>query len=135
MRWGVREGLALTRRNGIDTLNNELADRARSKRYFDLYEDRIDYEPLTDVRGAGMYFQLSRTSLEMAARSVGPAFVYTLYVHTIRLLQARNVVFSIVAHVKTNPFAPYVNIVEAPALDEGEWVLEANDRRVGSVIS
>lgn len=124
----------MTRRNGIDTLNNELADRARSKRYFDLYEERLDYEPLTDVRGGHIYFQLSKTSLEMAARDVGPAFIYNLYVHTIRLFQARNVVFSIVAHVKSNPFAPYVNIIEAPAFDESEWVLEANDKRVGSAM-
>jgi hypothetical protein len=124
----------VTRRNGIDTLNNELADRARSKRYFDLYEERLDYELLTDVRGKIIYFQLSKTSLEMAARDVGPAFIYNLYVHTIRLFQARNVVFAIVAHVKSNPFAPYVNIIEAPAFDESEWVLEANDKRVGSAM-
>jgi hypothetical protein len=124
----------VTRRNGIDTLNNELADRARSKRYFDRLEERIDYEPLTDIRGGHIYFQLSKTSLEMAARDVGPAFIYGLYVHTIRLFQARNIVFSILAHVKSNPFAPYVNIIEAPAFDESEWVLEANDRRVGSAM-
>jgi hypothetical protein len=124
----------VTRRNGIDTLNNELADRARSKRYFDLYEERLDYELLTDVCGKIIYFQLSKTSLEMAARDVGPAFIYNLYVHTIRLFQARNVVFSIIAHVKSNPFAPYVNIIEAPAFDESEWVLEANDKRVGSAM-
>lgn len=122
----------MTRRNGIDTLNNELADRARSKRYFDLCEERLEYEPLKDVRGSGIYFQLSKTSLEMAARGVGPSFIYNLYVHTIRLFQARNVVYAIVAHVKSNPFAPCINIVEAPALDESEWVLEANDKRVGS---
>jgi hypothetical protein len=122
----------MTRRNGIDTLNNELADRARSKRYFDLCEERLNYEPLTDVRGKGIYFQLSKASLEMAARDVGPAFTYSLYVHTIRLFQARNIVFQIVAHVKSNPFAPYVNIIEATAFDESEWVLEANDKRVGS---
>jgi hypothetical protein len=124
----------MTRRNGIDTLNNELADRARSKRYFDLYEERLDYEPLTDLHGKGIYFQLSKTSLEMAARDVGPSFIYSLYVHTIRLMQARNIVFAIVAHVKSNPFAPYVNIIEAPAFDESEWVLEANDKRVGSAM-
>lgn len=124
----------MNRRNGIDTLNNELTDRARSKRYFDLYEERLDYAPLKDVRGSGIYFQLSRTSLEMAARDVGPSFIYNLYVHTIRLFQARNVVFSIVAHVKSNPFAPYVNIIEATALDESEWVLEANEKRVGSAV-
>jgi len=122
------------RRNGIDTLNNELADRARSKRYFDLYEERLDYEPLCDVRKSAVYFKLDRLSLEMAARGVGPSFIYNLYVHTIRLFQARNVVFQIVAHVKSNPFAPYVNIIEAPALDESEWVLEANDKRVGSAL-
>jgi hypothetical protein len=122
----------MSRTHQIDRLNAELAERARSKRYFDLCEERIDYEPLLDGRGAGIYFALSRTTLEMAARDVGPSFVYNLYVHTIRLLQARNVVFAIIAHVKSNPFAPYVNIIECPALDEGEWVLEANDKRVGS---
>lgn len=117
-----------------DTLDRDLSERARTKRYFDLCEERIDYEPLLDGRGGGIYFALSKTTLEMAARDVGAAFIYTLYVHTIRLLQARNIVFSIVAHVKSNPFAPYVNIVECPALDEGEWVLEANDKRVGSCL-
>lgn len=124
----------MTRRNGIDALDQELSARARSKRYFTVFEEDIEYEPLQDVRGSGVFFSLSRTSLEMAAREVGPAFIYTLYVNTIRLLQARNVVFSILAHVKSNPFAPYVNIVEAPALDEQEWVLEANDKRVGSCL-
>lgn len=123
------------RGSSIDSFDQELAERARSKRQFDLCEERIDYEPLMDGRGSGMYFALSRTTLEMAARDVGPAFIYTLYVHTIRLLQARNIVYSIVAHVKSNPFAPYVNIIEAPAFDEGEWVLEANDKRVGSSLT
>lgn len=113
-----------------------IARQARSKRAFDLCEERIDYEPLMDVRNdKELYFQLSRISLEMAARKVGPSFVYNLYVHTIRLFQARNVVFSIVAHAKNNPFAPHVNIIECPALDESEWVLEANDKFVGSVMS
>ena len=122
----------MTRHNNIDTVNREIEERSRSKRYFDLCEERPEYDDLLDGRGGKIFFALSRTTLEMAARDVGPAFVYTLYVHTIRLLQARNVVFGIVAHVKSNPFAPYVNIVECPALDEGEWVLEANDKRVGS---
>lgn len=120
------------RHNNVDTFDRELAERARSKRAFDLCEERIEYDPLLDGRGGGIYFKLSKTTLEMAARDVGPAFVYTLYVHTIRLFEARNVVFAVVAHVKSNPFAPYVNIVECPALNEGEWVLEANDKRVGS---
>jgi hypothetical protein len=125
----------MTRRGGVDRLNDELADRARSKRYFDLCEERFEYETLLDLNGKQIFFQLNKPSLEMAAAKVGPAFTYNLYVHTIRLFQARNVVFSIIAHVKSNPFAPYVNIVEAPALDESEWVLEANDRRVGSVVA
>lgn len=124
----------MTRRNGIDTLNDAITERARSKRCFDLCEDRLEYEPLTDIRGGRIYFQLSKMSLEMAARDVGPAFLYNLYVHSIRLMQARNVVFSIVAHVRSNPFAPYVNIIEATAFDESEWVLEANDKRVGSAV-
>jgi hypothetical protein len=124
----------MTRRGGVDRLNDEIAERARSKRFFDLCEERPDYEPLRDLRREPTYFMLNRMSLEMAARDVGPSFAYILYVHTIRLQQARNVVFSILAHTKSNPFAPYVNIVEAPALDESEWVLEANDRRVGSAM-
>jgi hypothetical protein len=127
--------MSMSRRGAVDRFDDELAERARSKRAFDLCEGRLAYEPLRDVRGSGIYFALSRTALEMAARDVGPAFTYNLYVHTIRLLQARNVVFSIVAHVKSNPFAPYVNIVECPSLDEGEWVLEANEKRVGSCLT
>lgn len=113
-----------------------VARQARSKRAFDLCEERIDYEPLMDVRAdKTLYFQLNKVSLEMAARKVGPSFVYNLYVHSIRLFQARNVVFSIVAHTKNNPFAPHVNIIECTALDESEWVLEANDHRIGSTMS
>lgn len=124
----------MTRRGGVDRLNDEIAERARSKRYFDLCEVRIDYEPLRGLRDDTPYFQLNKMSLEMAARIVGPEFVYNLYVHTIRLFQARNVVFQMVAHIKSNPFAPHINIIECPALDESEWVLEANDKRVGSTL-
>jgi len=124
----------MTRHNNIDRLDAELAERARSKRYFDLCEERIPYESLSDRTGENIFFALSKATLEMAAKRVGPAFVYVLYVHTIRLLQARNIVFAILAHTKTNPFAPYVNIVENPALDEQEWILEANDKRVGSAL-
>lgn len=122
------------RHNNIDTVNREIEERVRSKRYFDLCEERIEYEPLLDGRGGNLYFKLSKMTLEMAARDLGASFIYVLYVHTIRLFEARNVVHAIVAHVKSNPFAPYVNIVECPALDEGEWVLEANDKRVGSAV-
>jgi hypothetical protein len=128
----------MTRRGGVDRLNDEIAARARSKRYFDLCEEDPtqggNYEPLVDLQGAPMYYQLNKQSLEIAATKVGPAFTYNLYVHTIRLFQARNVVFAIIAHCKSNPFAPYVNIIESPALDESEWVLEANEKRVGSVM-
>jgi hypothetical protein len=122
----------MTRRNGIDSLDAEIASRARSKRYYDLCEERIEYTPLLDVRDAPIYFQLSKTTLEMAARDVGPAWCYQLYVHSSRLFQARNIVYAIVAHVKSNPFAPYINIIENTALDEGEWILEANNKLVGS---
>jgi hypothetical protein len=122
----------MTRRGGVDRLNDEINARARSKRYFDLCEEELDYEPLMDLQGKPAYFQINKMSLEMAARLVGPAFVYNLYVHTIRLFQARNVVFAVVAHTKSNPFAPHINIVECPALNESEWVLEANEKRAGS---
>lgn len=118
-----------------DMLDQEIIARARSKRAFDLCEERLDYEPLTDVRARQLFpvkAELSRTSLELAARQLGPSFTYNLYVHTVRLFQARNIVFSIVAQVKSNPFAPHVNIIECPDLDEGEWVVEANKKRVGS---
>lgn len=122
----------MTRRNGADRIDAEIAERARSKRFFDLCEEILEYTLLEDLRGHATYFQLSKTSLEMAARDVGPSFTYNLHVHTIRLFQARNIVYAIIAHVKSNPFAPYINIIENTALDEGEWVLEANDKRVGS---
>lgn len=110
-----------------DRIDNEIAERARSKRAFDLCEERPEYEEVQVTKCT-----LSRTSLELAARKVGPSFVYNLYVHSIRLLQARNVVWGMWAHVHKNPFAPHVNIVECPELDEGEWILEANDKRAGS---
>jgi hypothetical protein len=118
-----------------DRLDLELAARARSKRAFELCDIRPEYDPLMDVRDRQPFpikCSMSKTSFEMAARQLGPSFVYTLYVHTLRLFQARNVVFAIVAQVKSNPFAPHVNIIECPELDEGEWVMEANDKRVGS---
>lgn len=124
----------MSRRNNMDRLHDELTERARSKRAFELHDSRIEYSPLEGLQGDHPYFQLNKMSLEMAAREVGPAFTYLLYVHTIRLLQARNVVFQIIAHTKSNPFAPYVNIIECPELDESEWVLEANDKRVGSAM-
>jgi hypothetical protein len=128
----------MTKRGGVDRLNDQLTERARSKRYFDVCEEDPksgpQYETLRDLQGAPMYYQLNKQALEIAATHVGPAFTYNLYVHTIRLFQARNVVFSIIAHCKSNPFAPYVNIIESPALDESEWVLEANEKRVGSVM-
>lgn len=118
----------MTRR--ADIIDAEIAARARSKRSFDLCEERPDYEPL----GPMQYYSLSKTALEMAARHLGASFTFNLYVHPIRLMQARNIVWSIWAHVQKNPFAPHVNIVECPALDEGEWVFEANGNRVGSCL-
>lgn len=125
----------MTRRNNVDRFDLELAERARSARAFDLLTERPAYEDVVDMRNGKeltIKCNLSEHSLQMAARQLGPSFLYNLYVHTIRLLQARNLVWKIVAHVKSNPFAPHVNIVECPALDEGEWVLEANEKRVGS---
>lgn len=114
-------------RNGRDTFDAELEHRAKSRRYFDLCEERPDYEPVQSIP-----CNLSKHSLELAARKIGPSFTYNLYVHSIRLLQARNIVWSIVAHVQKNPFAPYVNIIECPVFGEGEWCLEAGDKRCGS---
>lgn len=127
----------MNRRSATDQFNHELAERARSKRYFDLYEERPDYEPIVDLRGTKQVttkYVLSPAALQLAARQLGPSFIYCLFVPAVRLLQARNIVWQIVAHTKSNPFAPYVNIIECPALDDGEWVLEANDKRVGSSV-
>lgn len=119
----------MNRRSEADRLDAEIGARARSKRAFDLCEERIDYENIGD---GALKVSLSKTALEQAARQVGPAFTYNLYVHTIRLLQARNLVWAVVAHVQKNPFAPHINIIECPSLEEGEWCLEANERCVGS---
>lgn len=122
-------------RRGADRIDAEIAERARSYSAFDSYEGKPDYEPVVDIRAGQpvpIKSNVSRTSLELAARQLGPSFVFNLYVHPIRLLQARNVVWQIVAQVKTNPFAPHINIVKCEDLDEGEWCLEANDKRVGS---
>lgn len=119
-------------RRRVDMLDAELTARARNWRAFDRCDERPHYEPL----GAeGQRFNMSKTSLEMAAREIGPAFTYNLYVHPIKLLQARNLVWAIVAQVKSNPFAPHINIIECHPLDEGEWVFEANGKLVGSSLT
>jgi len=120
-----RSGDLMNRR--ADRLDAEIAERARSKRHFDLCEERPQYEPVQETP-----CNVSKHSLELAARKTGPSFVYNLYVAPIRLLAARNLVWSIWANVQKNPFAPHINIVECPAFDEGEWCLEANDKLVGS---
>jgi hypothetical protein len=108
-------------RRRVDVLDVALGERARRWRSFDQCHDRPAYEPLGTMK-----YSLSKISLEMAAKRTGPSFLYNLYVHPVRLLQARNVVWSILAHLKSNPFAPHVNIVECAALEEAEWVFEPN---------
>jgi hypothetical protein len=119
---------------GIDRFNETIIARARTGKGFEVCEEYPEYESLADVRtGKEIKAQLSEAALELAARQLGPSFVYNLYVNPLRLFHARNLIFKIMAKVMKNPFAPYVNIINCPALDEGgEWILEANGRLVGS---
>lgn len=110
-----------------DNLDIEISERQRQRaRAFDLCEERPQYERLlTDTN-------MSEASLRQCALKLGPAFVYTLYVHSVKLLEALNLSKRLMCQTKANPFAPYINIVETPEFDEGEWCLEANEQRVGS---
>lgn len=74
----------------------------------------------------------SITSMTDAVHLIGPAFVYTLYVSPSRLLYMRLCLHQHSADVKDNPLAPYINLSVDSALRPYEWVLEANNTRVGS---
>lgn len=111
-----------------DYRDAEIAARhAARARAFDLCDERPTYEALQSAATS-----LSSTALEMCALKLGPSFIYVLYVHTTRLLHARNLCRGLYALTKGHPFAPYINIVETPEYGEGEWALEANGKRVGS---
>lgn len=110
-----------------DLMDQQIADNnARRAQRFEVCHERPEYSPLPTK------CSISRTSLERCALQLGPSFVYNLYVHPIRLLEARNRARECIALAINNPFAPYINIVETPEFDEGEWCLEANGQRVGS---
>lgn len=123
----------MTRRDR-DLLDIEISERQRLRaRAFDLCDTRPDYLPVKGPRpDAPPMLSLSKTALQFSAFDLGPSFIYILYVAPTAILYARNIVIECMAHAKNNPFSPYINIVETPDFDEGEWCLEANDKRVGS---
>lgn len=114
-------------RHRDDDLDREISERqqARSKA-FEQASGRPDYQALP------LPSSMSRTSFEQCARLLGPAFLYRLYVHPVKLLEARNRARECAALAPGSPFAPHINIIETPEFEEGEWCLEANERSVGS---
>lgn len=115
----------MRRYRDADALDRDIA--ARNTERAKVFDEVIppEYEPLP------MKYSLSRTSLEECALRLGPSFVYTLYVHPTRLLNARNRVRECYAQAPDHPLAPYINIKQVPEFEEDEWCLAANDRAVG----
>lgn len=110
-----------------DDLDREISERQRTRsKAFEQASYRPEYTQL------GMQCSMSRTSFEQCARLLGPSFIYRLYVHPVKLLEARNRARECVALALNNPFAPYISIIETPEFEEGEWCLEANDKAYGT---
>lgn len=80
----------------------------------------------------GMCCDLSLCSIEDAARLLGPAWIYTLHVHPDHVLHARSLLKGWGAITVDHPMSPYVNLVEEPAYERGEWCLQLGDRAYGS---
>lgn len=75
---------------------------------------------------------LCMTTMEEAARRLGPSFIYDLYVNPTQILGTRDMLRGLVCMVKDNPFAPYVNLFVDDRLKPYEWYLCANNKAVGS---
>lgn len=75
---------------------------------------------------------LGLTSVEEAARQVGPAFIYDLTVHSKAVLQARSFCRQLHCTVMHNVLAPYINILIDDSVGLSGWMLSANGVSVGS---
>ncbi len=75
---------------------------------------------------------LACTSLEEAARLIGPSFVYELYISPTMLLYGRDILRRISADRIDHPLAPHINLIEDSSLGRNEWVLRANGKAAGS---
>jgi hypothetical protein len=71
---------------------------------------------------------VSQTSLEEAARLVGPTFIYTLTVHPYELMYTRNMLRTLAAQTEGNPFSPYVNLCVDASFEKHEWTLKGDDK-------
>ena len=111
-----------------DDLDREIAERMQSRlNAFERVGHRPEYMPRATPCA------MSRASFQEFAIALGPSFVYRLYVHPTKLLEARNRVRECQALGQVNPFAPVINIIETPEFEEGEWCLEANGQAYGSI--
>ncbi len=85
----------------------------------------VKYYPLRPAH------RMNLQGIALAARRVGPAFLYDLRVHPDDLLTARAVVREQVFATDGNPLAPSINLVADPDLAIDEWYLEANGKACG----
>jgi len=77
---------------------------------------------------------LSGKTLEAAACKLGPSFVYDLHIHPHNVVWVRNLVRHVMADVKENPLAPYINIIEdQEMLPRYAWCLAAGGKAFGSM--
>ena len=76
---------------------------------------------------------LTVSTLELAALKLGPAFIFDLYVAERNIIWVRSLLKGILADVRDNPLAPYINLHIEVGMGIYEWYLSANGKSVGSV--
>jgi hypothetical protein len=75
---------------------------------------------------------ITHSTLSQCVQQLGPAFIYSVFIHSSKVIEMRSIARELMADVRNNPFAPYLNICEDPALHPNEWYVAANGQRVGS---
>lgn len=86
-----------------------------------------DYTPLS------VNCNISHTSLADAARILGPAFVYDLYVNPYIMIDTRSTLRRMQpTEYSDNPLIPHINLHPDDSLDRYEWYLSANGKGCGS---
>ena len=75
---------------------------------------------------------LSMCSLQEAAMATGASFLYHLTVHPSRQLEVTTYLKQQLMDLVDQPFAPHVNLHFDASFRREEWMLEANNIRIGS---
>jgi len=75
---------------------------------------------------------LSIVAMEEAAKRLGPAFVYDLYINPVQMIWVRGMLKQNCMDVRDNVLAPYVNLFEDNRLKTYEWYMCANGKAVGA---